>query len=95
LKYSDGAVHVCVRRAGDLALIEVRDEGIGIPADEVATLFTRFGRASNARRKGIAGSGIGLYVARKIVEVHKGAIIVQSKENEGSSFTVTLPVAPS
>ncbi|MHB8148023.1 MAG: sensor histidine kinase, partial [Vulcanimicrobiaceae bacterium] len=88
LKYSDGAVHVCVRRAGDLALIEVRDEGIGIPADEVATLFTRFGRASNARRKGIAGSGIGLYVARKIVEVHKGAIIVQSKENEGSSFTV-------
>ncbi len=92
LKYSEGAVRVRVRRATDRALIEVSDEGIGIPSEELATLFTRFGRASNARRQGIAGSGIGLYVARKIVEAHKGAIVVQSKENQGSTFTVTLPI---
>ncbi|HEX8805557.1 MAG TPA: ATP-binding protein, partial [Candidatus Aquilonibacter sp.] len=52
-----------------------------------------FGRASNARGKGISGSGIGLYVARKIVEVHHGTIAVESRENEGSTFIVTLPAA--
>jgi signal transduction histidine kinase len=41
----------------------------------------------------VAGSGIGLYVARKIVEVHRGALTVRSKENEGSTFTVSLPLA--
>jgi len=92
LKYSEGTVRMRVRRAADRALIEVSDEGIGIPSEELAKLFTRFGRASNARRQGIAGSGIGLYVARKIVEAHKGAIIVQSKENQGSTFTVSLPI---
>jgi signal transduction histidine kinase len=54
-------------------------------------VFTRFGRASNARERGISGSGIGLYVARKIVEAHQGTIRVRSKENEGSTFIVSLP----
>lgn len=93
LKYSDGQVTVHVRRDGDRAIIDVSDQGIGIPPDELAALFTRFGRASNARRKGISGSGIGLYVSRKIVDVHRGSISVRSKENEGSTFTVTLPIA--
>ncbi len=75
------------------AIIEVSDRGIGIPEGELASLFTRFGRASNARDKGITGSGIGLYVARKIVDVHRGSISVRSKENEGSTFIVTLPLA--
>ncbi|HTX60168.1 MAG TPA: ATP-binding protein [Verrucomicrobiae bacterium] len=93
LKYSTDEVRVAVRAEGGRALIEVGDRGIGIPADEISSLFTRFGRASNARRKGIAGSGIGLYVARKIVEVHRGSLSVRSKENEGSTFTVALPLA--
>jgi signal transduction histidine kinase len=92
LKYSTDPVLVTVKADANSATIEVRDRGIGIPAGEVPTLFTRFGRASNARSKGIAGSGIGLYVARKIVEVHSGAIAVESRENEGSTFVVTLPV---
>jgi signal transduction histidine kinase len=94
LKYSSDDALVGVRAENGHAVIEVRDRGIGIPSGEMSTLFTRFGRASNARRKGIAGSGVGLYVARKIVEVHRGSLTVRSIENEGSTFTVVLPLAP-
>ncbi len=93
LKYSDGETRVRVHVEGERAFIDVSDCGIGIPADEVAGLFTRFGRASNARRLGIAGSGIGLYVARKIVGVHRGTLTVRSVEDEGSTFTISLPLA--
>ncbi|HVA28536.1 MAG TPA: ATP-binding protein [Candidatus Baltobacteraceae bacterium] len=91
LKYSTGPVDVRVALVERRATIEVSDHGIGIPKGELDALFTRFGRASNARDKGISGSGIGLYVARKIVEVHQGTIVVRSKENEGSTFVVDLP----
>lgn len=91
LKYSSGPVEVRVALVKQQATIEVTDHGIGIPKGELDALFTRFGRASNARDKGISGSGIGLYVARKIVEAHQGTIEVKSKENEGSTFVVTLP----
>jgi len=91
LKYSTDEVTVTVEPRGSEVVMEVRDRGIGIPAEELSNLFTRFGRASNARSKGISGSGIGLYVARKVVEVHRGAISVESRENEGSTFIVTLP----
>jgi signal transduction histidine kinase len=93
LKYSTDAVDISVAEEGQSVVISVQDRGIGIPREELASLFTRFGRASNARNKGISGSGIGLYVARKIVEVHQGSIAVESQENEGSTFIVTLPVA--
>jgi hypothetical protein len=69
------------------------DRGIGIPKDELAQVFTRFGRATNARRKGISGSGVGLYVSRKIVDVHGGSIAVASTEGRGSTFTISLPLA--
>ncbi len=91
LKYSTEDVDVVVDARDGNVVMEVRDRGIGIPHEELTTLFTRFGRASNARNKGISGSGIGLYVARKIVEVHRGTIAVESRENEGSTFIVTLP----
>jgi signal transduction histidine kinase len=92
LKYSQDEVHVRVSRGEGNASISIADRGIGIPASELGTVFSRFGRASNARRKGISGSGVGLYVSRKIVETHGGSIAVQSKEGEGSTFTVTLPL---
>jgi signal transduction histidine kinase len=91
LKYSTDEVDVVVNARNGSVVMEVRDRGIGIPQQELDSLFTRFGRASNARSKGISGSGIGLYVARKIVEVHRGSIAVESRENEGSTFIVTLP----
>ncbi len=93
LKYSQDEVHVRISRTEGNATIAISDRGIGIPATELGAVFARFGRASNARRKGISGSGVGLYVSRKIVEVHGGSIAVQSKEGEGSTFTVTLPLS--
>lgn len=93
IKYSQGEVRVRVSCSDGNATIAITDRGIGIPQTELGAVFARFGRASNARRKGISGSGVGLYVSRKIVEVHGGSIAVQSKEGEGSTFTVTLPLA--
>jgi len=95
LKYSQDEVHVRISRSEGNATIAISDHGIGIPSAELGTVFARFGRASNARRKGISGSGVGLYVSRKLVEVHGGSIAVQSKEGEGSTFTVTLPLSES
>ncbi len=94
LKYSEDDVQLTVRRQGDRAVLEVADRGIGIPDGELTSVFTRFGRATNARSLGVAGTGLGLYVSRKIVDVHRGSISVQSKLDEGSSFTVSLPLAP-
>lgn len=93
LKYSDGEVLVRVSRGDENASIAVTDRGIGIPKNELGEVFTRFGRASNARRKGVSGSGVGLYVSRKIVEVHGGSISVASAEGRGSTFTISLPLA--
>ncbi|MBV8244736.1 MAG: hypothetical protein JOZ38_02330 [Candidatus Eremiobacteraeota bacterium] len=92
LKYSDGAVEVEVRSTATEAAVAVTDRGIGIPEGDLPSVFTRFGRAGNARRKGIAGSGVGLYVANKIVHVHGGRIEVVSREGEGSTFTIVIPL---
>ena len=93
LKYSDDGVDVAVRHEGDRAVFEVTDRGIGIPEGELQSIFMRFGRASNARRRGVDGTGVGLYVSRKIVDVHRGSLAVRSREGEGSTFTVALPLA--
>jgi signal transduction histidine kinase len=91
LKYSAGNVEVRVVPAAGEVRIEVADEGIGIPADERQRVFARFGRGTNARTRGIPGSGVGLYIAKKIVEVHGGRLTVESVENEGSTFSIVLP----
>ena len=76
---------------GDVA-VTVTDQGIGIPADDIAAIFERFHRAANA--SGIPGSGIGLHMVRQIVEMHGGCVTVQSEEKKGSTFTVRLRPAP-
>ncbi|HVA28541.1 MAG TPA: ATP-binding protein, partial [Candidatus Baltobacteraceae bacterium] len=71
--------------------VEVSDRGIGIPADEVAKLFARFSRGSNAKRAKIAGTGIGLFIVKMILERHSGTVDVRTKLGEGSAFSVSLP----
>ncbi len=76
--------------------IEVRvvDDGIGVPADQQAKLFQKFFRADNAKKERPSGNGIGLYVAKKVIEEHGGKIIFQSTQGHGSTFGFTLPLHP-
>jgi signal transduction histidine kinase len=77
---------------GDAVRVEVHDEGIGIPAQQQARIFTKFFRA-DAAASGIAGTGLGLAVSRDIVESHGGQIGFRSAEGEGTTFILELPAA--
>ena len=92
LKYSTAAVMVDLEIDGSEAVISVRDRGIGIPAQELPNIFGRFARASNARRRGVSGSGVGLYLAKRLIEQHSGSLSVSSIEGEGSTFEIRLPL---
>jgi PAS domain S-box-containing protein len=74
--------------------LSVTDTGVGIPADEVQDVFQRFFRSSNVRADAIQGTGLGLSIVRSIVERHHGHIDVESRQGEGTTFTITLPLAP-
>jgi PAS domain S-box-containing protein len=93
IKYSGDrpVVEIKVWMDGSRAFCSVRDWGIGIPADEVPKIFDRFYRARTA--SGIAGTGIGLNFAQRIMHLHGGEIQVESYEAAGSLFTFDLPVA--
>jgi PAS domain S-box-containing protein len=93
IKYSPngGLVEVRVSREGDEAMLAVRDHGLGIPAAEMERIFERFQRAANVIGR-IKGTGLGLASARHIVEAHQGTIRVESREGEGTTFTVRLPL---
>jgi signal transduction histidine kinase len=87
-----GSVTMSASNGGDRVRVEVADTGIGIPRDEVGQLFSRFYRASSATRRAIPGTGLGLVIARAIVEGHGGTISLESTENEGTRVSVTLPI---
>lgn len=94
VKYSPqgGPVTVRVERQDGRARLAVSDEGIGIPSEALPQLFAPFYRAGNAQRCHAAGVGLGLHVVREVVALHGGTIEVESKEGEGSTFTVSLPL---
>jgi len=75
----------------DRALIAVSDTGIGIPADEIDRLFSRFFRASTATKNAVPGVGLGLTITKAIAVAHGGRIGVASTIGEGTSFTLELP----
>lgn len=96
LKYSSpsGRIWVRVWHEANEARLSVRDEGIGIPIEDQPLVFERFHRARNVDDRRFAGMGLGLYIARGIVEEHGGRIRVISALGEGSTFEVALPAAP-
>jgi signal transduction histidine kinase len=90
-----GTVVLSAQRDGDADLIQISviDTGVGIPADLLPELFNRFVRAERAERSDVMGSGLGLSIAKGLVEAHGGDLWVESEEGCGSTFTFTLPVA--
>lgn len=92
IKYSPqgGSVHVRLDKADDLLVLEVRDNGIGIPEADIKHLFEPFHRGGNVDT--ISGTGLGLAIAKEAVEQHGGTINVKSRMGEGSTFTVQIPM---
>lgn len=88
----DGGVTVRLRVTKGLFRIEVQDTGIGVPEDAKKHLFTKFFRASNAQNVRPDGTGLGLYLARRVVQDQGGTIIFESQEGRGSVFGFELPV---
>lgn len=97
LKYSseESLVTVRGRVVGNYAVLDVADEGIGIDKEDIPRIFDRFYRADPSRSKVTEGLGLGLSIAQKIVEMHRGTISVKSKKNIGTTFTVHLPITKS
>jgi len=92
IKYSNegGAINVTAEVKGDMVELSIEDHGIGMPGNVVSNLFQKFYR-SHRSRETVAGTGIGLYISKAIVESHGGTIGVRSEEGRGSTFTVSLP----
>jgi signal transduction histidine kinase len=98
IKYTPthGSVTLSLINDGGNACITIKDTGIGIPAHEREKIFARFYRVqqSHPSLEDAGGSGLGLSIAKWIIEAHHGSIDVQSREGQGSTFTVKLPLKP-
>jgi signal transduction histidine kinase len=88
-----GTVRIDAYQKGEWLHVVVKDQGIGIPKASLPNLFGRFFRAQTAVERGIAGTGLGLYMVKESVEHFGGTITVVSVENKGTTITVKLPIA--
>lgn len=95
IKYNaeGGSFEVCLSSHGGRAVLSVRDSGIGIAQEDLPHVFDRFWRADRVRSRGAGGAGLGLAIARWIVDRHQGSIEVESQSGQGSKFTVKIPLA--
>jgi two-component system, sensor histidine kinase and response regulator len=93
IKYNreDGEVQITTRENQETITADIRDSGIGIPKDKIPYLFQQFFQVTRTSKG--KGSGLGLTIAKKIVDAHNGRIDVTSEEDKGSTFSVTLPKA--
>lgn len=92
IKYSNEGT-VTVRLTGDQSVIQiqVQDSGVGIPAEDIPHLFQKFYRVDNSSTRTVGGTGLGLYICRKITELYNGRIWVESEYGKGSTFFINLP----
>ncbi len=90
-----GVLIVSVRREGKRALVDVTDRGPGIPRSELRRVFDKFYRGADVRdTSALPGHGLGLAMVRHVVKAHRGKVTLVSREGEGATFTVDLPVIP-
>ena len=88
----DSTIKIELAVDGDEVVLTVKDTGIGVPVSEQAGLFTKFYRASNAKKQRPDGTGVGLYLAKKIITAHDGKIVFSTIEGKGSTFGFRLPI---
>jgi len=90
-KYApDSPITITVDRQGDRIRIGIRDYGPGIPAEHLEKIFQRFYRVLD-QNTSVRGTGLGLYISRRIVQAHSGEIEAESVEGEGTTFNILLP----
>jgi|ETNmetMinimDraft_33_1059910.scaffolds.fasta_scaffold05937_6 signal transduction histidine kinase len=87
-----GSIKIKLEKSGDSVIIKIQDTGIGISENNFDKLFSKFFRGENAISFRPSGSGIGLFITRNIIEVHKGKIWFESKLNQGTIFYIKLPL---
>jgi signal transduction histidine kinase len=94
LKYSPqgGEVRITARKEADTLVVQVKDQGIGMTQEECARLFRPYERLEREEIRNIQGTGLGLYLVKHLVDLHKGTISVESARGQGSTFTVRLPL---
>ncbi|HKU18212.1 MAG TPA: ATP-binding protein [Candidatus Saccharimonadales bacterium] len=91
-KYTDaGKVSLGLTGNGDVVQFYIRDTGNGIPADDIPHLFQKFYRVDNSATRTVGGTGLGLFICRKIIELYHGRIWVESQLGKGSTFFINLP----
>jgi signal transduction histidine kinase len=88
----NSTIKVSLRVVDGQVEFTVKDSGIGVPADQQAQLFNKFFRATNARKQRPDGTGVGLFLAKKVIDDHGGKVMFESKENKGSMFGFQLPI---
>jgi signal transduction histidine kinase len=96
IKYSladSGPVRVRLEQRAGIVSIEVRDDGVGIPEDDLAQVFVPFFRVDRSRSKKTGGYGLGLSICQRIAEAHGGRVTVKSAPGQGAAFTIALPAA--
>lgn len=93
IKFSNpnSLVEISLNKKNEQAIIQVKDEGIGIPTDEIPFVFDRFYRSEKTKGK-ISGSGIGLALTKELVNLMKGTITINSQDNLGTTFTLNIPI---
>jgi len=88
----EGEIGVRIERAASEIVVQVADSGIGIPKEAHKDLFSKFYQVDSSTTRRAGGTGLGLYIARQIVEAHGGRIWVDSEEGKGSTFSFSLPM---
>jgi signal transduction histidine kinase len=87
-----GNIFIRLQQEDDKAIITISDTGIGISKKNQIHIFERFFKADKARDRSKGGSGLGLSIVKKIIDIHKGTIFVESEEGKGTKFTITIPI---
>ena len=91
-----GRVEIGLRQENGRGQVDVKDSGVGIAVEQQRFLFTRFFRAIHAESTyEVSGAGLGLYISKAIIEAHQGEIWMESKVNQGSTFSFALPIISS